>query len=114
MGKNVKLWDLDSYDTPPQVPMITGTLPKHTKKDSFAQALTGAAEAVVNALSPRSAPVAHEPSVHSAIGISPGKSTELRSQNLQQLRVLQQLREEGILSDSELAEQKTIILNAPT
>lgn len=101
------------YIDPPRVPMITGTLPKHTKKDSFAQALTGAAEAVVKILSPRPISVLSESNPISAnTGISPGKSTELRTQNLQQLRVLQQLHDENVLSDSELAEQKSIILDA--
>ena len=63
--------------------MITGTLPKHTKKDSFAQALTGAAEAVVKVLSPRPVSVLSEFNpVCGYSGISPGKSTELRTQNL--------------------------------
>ena len=93
--------------------MITGSIPAHSKKESFTQALTGAAEAVVKALTP--SPKSVSPSVtnpSAGIGISPGKSTQLRMQNLQQLRVLQQLYEEGILSDSELAEQKKIILDA--
>lgn len=45
-------------------------------------------------------------------GISPGKSTELRMKNLQQLRVLQQLYDDSIVSDKELAEQKEIVLTA--
>ena len=97
----------DNYDDPPRVPMITGTLPKQPKKDSFTQVLTGAAEAVVQALSPRSISVHETTSSSGSSGISPGKSTELRMQNLQQLRLLQQLHDERILSDSELAEQKT-------
>lgn len=116
----LKLWarmlhcgTYDDYDDPPRVPMITGTLPKRTKKDSFAEALTGAAEAVVKVLSPRPVSVLSESnSVSGYSGISPGKSTELRTQNLQQLRVLQQLHDENVLSDSELAEQKSIILDA--
>ena len=104
----------DKYDEPPKVPMITGSIPTHSKKESFTQALTGAAGAVVKALtpSPKSVPssVTGSSCGHSAnIRISPGKSTQLRMQNLQQLRVLQQLY--YVLFDSELAEQKGIILD---
>ncbi len=49
------------YEIPPRVPMITGSLPRHTKKDSFSEALTGAAEAVVKALSPRSTSLPSQP-----------------------------------------------------
>ena len=77
----------DDYDTPPQVPMITGNLPQYTRKKSPAQA---AAEAVAKVLSPKPATVSCcSSSDHgSAHKISPVKSTELRMQNLQQLRVL--------------------------
>ena len=46
------------------------------------------------------------------MGISPGKSADLRMRNLEQLRYLQGLYEDKILSDQELAEQKRIVLDA--
>jgi len=50
-----------------------------------------------------------ETSMFAASGISPGKTVELRMKNLQleQLRYLQNLFEEGILTEKELARQKT-------
>lgn len=110
----------EDYKDPPRVPMITGMPPKRQKKpDSFTEALTGAAEAVAKAFSPPPQPQPLAASMTnitattsaSCMGISPGKSTDLRMKNLQQLRVLQQLYEEKILSDSELVEQKKIILD---
>lgn len=103
----------DDYEDPPRVPMITGTLPTRSKKDSFTEAITGAAEAVAKALSPPPPTPVIVNSTHSVTtGISPGKSTELRTKNLQQLRLLQQLYEENVISDKELTEQKSIVLDA--
>lgn len=102
----------DDYDDPPQVPMITGTQPKNHKKDSFTAAITGAAEAVAKVLSPQPVSLMSSSESSGNMGISPGKSTELRMKNLEQLRVLQQLYEENILSDSEFSEQKSIVLKA--
>lgn len=47
-----------------------------------------------------------------SVGISPKKSVELRMKNYEQLRYLQQLFEDGILSDWEYAEQKQNILDS--
>ena len=46
----------DSYEEPPNIPLITGTPDsrKVTKKDSFGDALAGAATAIVRALKPQS------------------------------------------------------------
>ena len=52
-------------------------------------------------------------SLESASGacVSPGKAVELRMKNFEQLRYLQQLFEDGILSDTEYTEQKRSILS---
>ena len=47
-----------------------------------------------------------------SIGISPGKSVELRMKNFEQLRYLQQLYEDQILDENEYKEQKQNILTA--
>lgn len=47
-----------------------------------------------------------------SIGISPGKSVELRMKKFEQLRYLQQLYEDHILDESEYKEQKQNILTA--
>jgi len=44
------------------------------------------------------------------VGISPGKTADIRMKNLQQLRFLQQLMEDRIISEKEFLEQKNIIL----
>ena len=80
----------DDYDDPPRVPMITGILPKRHKKESIADALTAAATAVAKAFSPPStsqvATASSQMPCTSTVGMSPGKSIELRMENLQQLR----------------------------
>ncbi len=46
------------------------------------------------------------------IGLSPGRVTELRIKKLQELRELQQLLEQNVLTDAEFEEQKMLVLNA--
>ena len=100
----------EDYEIPPHVPMIIGNTPRQ-KTNSLTEAITGAAEAVARAFSPRSTPVQTSSSTsHVATGISPGKSTEIRMKNLEQLRALHQLHQENIITEKELAEQKSIIL----
>ena len=50
------------------------------------------------------------PPIH--VGISPGKAVDLRMKNIQQLRYLQQLHDDNILSDAEFLEQKAMILDS--
>ena len=94
----------DEYDKPPKSAMITGVEPSRPKKDSFTAAITGAAEAVAEVLSPQSSQSV--PQASGTVGISPVKKTELRMKNIEQLRVLQHLYEASILSDAEFSEQK--------
>ena len=104
----------DDYDDPPRVPMITGILPK--RKESITDALTAAATAVAKAFSPPStsqvASASSQMPCTSTVGMSPGKSIELRMKNLQQLRYVQELYEENILSEPEFIEQKQMILDS--
>lgn len=102
------------YDDPPRVPQITGMPPKRPKKDSFAEALTGAAVAVAKALAPNDPQTPNNKSIipSPSVGVSPGKSAELRMKNFQQLRFIQQLFDDNILSQSEFVEQKAFILDA--
>ena len=86
------------------------------------EALTGAAVAFASAVSggktPQSSSSTSGASLNSEstsgvaiAAVSPGKAVELRMKNYQQLRYLQQLYEDGILSDKEFAEQKRDILD---
>lgn len=98
----------DDYSEPPRVPLITGTAPKRQKTD-LSDVFTDAAKAVAKAFSPPGTPKSN---MSVPIGISPGKAVELRSKNLEQLRYVQQLYEDNILSTEEFAEQKRMILEA--
>lgn len=46
------------------------------------------------------------------LGISPGKITELRIKKLQELRELQQLLEQNLLTEEEFTEQKAMVLSS--
>ena len=55
------------------------------------------------------------PPVNSGVpvaGVSPAKAADLRMKNLEQLRYLQGLFDDGIISEQELVEQKRIVLDA--
>ena len=96
------------------VPQITGIpAQRPARKDDLTEALTGVAKAVTKALNPQTTAQTPPSAVPGrSIGISPGKSAELRMKNLTQLRLIQQLYNEQILSQSEFIEQKDIILEA--
>ena len=106
----------DDYNEPPRVPLITGTAPKRQKTENMSDAFTDAARAVARAFSPppSSSPIlgTNASNISVPVGISPGKSVELRSKNLEQLRYVQQLFEDNILSATEYKEQKDMILDA--
>ena len=120
----------DDYNDPPRVPMITGNPSQHPKRNSLEEAITGAAEAIAKVFTPQptqvtpaststpqptqvtSASAAAVQMGSGTIGISPGKTTDLRMKNLQQLRLLHQLFEENVITEKELQEQKSLILDA--
>ena len=105
----------DDYEDPPRVPQITGinsTKKKSEQSESLTEAITGAAVAVKNAFAsstPKPKTAEHTVTI---CGPSPGKCIDLRLKNLEQLRLLQQLRDDKILSEAEFMEQKKIILDA--
>jgi len=104
-----------SLDTPPNVPAISGEHPtakqrKGDKNQHFTEALTSAATAITKAL------VNDRPSTPTAPpklsgGISPASKANLSGQYLQQLRTLQQLRENNALTEKEFQEQKELLLS---
>lgn len=101
-----------SYESPPSLPPISGMQPKKTRKDSLTEVFADAASAFSKAMQPpghssdSSPPKVPPP----CAGISPGKAVDLRSKNLQQLRSIQQLLEDKILTQEEYMEQKEIVL----
>ena len=97
----------ESTDEPPAVPAFHCELKR--RKDSLSGALTDAAGVLVKYMDRRGS---EDLPNQSRVGVSPGKVVDLRMKNLQQLRYLQSLYEDNILSDQELAEQKQIVLES--
>ena len=97
----------DDLENPPMVPMITGPAQKQPNKNSLTEALTSAACAVADAFSPtRTVPpqqVKHG---------SPSKIVDVRMKNLEQLRMLQSLLDDGVLNQEEFLAQKRIVLQS--
>ena len=108
----------EDRDNPPNIPAFCGSTPKRTRQqESFSDAISGAAVAIVKALggeapSKTSSPPVTPVQLSTAAGVSPAKSVELRMKNFEQLRYLQQLFDDGILSEGEYTEQKQSILSA--
>ena len=85
------------------------------RKDSLSDALAGAAVAFAQVVSSKDA-TTKSPSVSlqhtgSGQGVSPAKAVELRMKNYEQLRYLQQLFDDGVLTEKEFSEQKRDILD---
>ena len=102
-------------ESPPDIPAFRSST-KRPRKESLGDTITGATVTFAKALKESSAspqtPTMScvETSMSAATGISPGKAVELRMKNLEQLRYLQNLLEDGILTEKEYAEQKTNII----
>ena len=107
-----------SYDNPPDLPAFKEPEPKK-RKESLSDALMGAAVAFASVMTGSSKPqdqssskggAAERVNMESSSGacVSP---VELRMKNFEQLRFLQQLFDDGILSESEYTEQKRSILS---
>ena len=110
-GPQLRLWARmvvakthDDLDDPPKVPMITGL--KSKQKESLTEVFTSAAVAIAKAFSPSSE------NYNPTAQFSPSKKITLRMKNLDQLRQLQQLQEDGILSQEEFQSQKKIVLES--
>ncbi len=120
-GPKLRLWAKliqsgrhESYDTPPQIPLITGApAPAKPKKDSFAEALTGAVTTIAQALQPPKvlgSPVAQTCSGEQRNKVSPLKKTTIRCSCLEDLKKLKELLEDGVLTETEFTEEKQQIL----
>ena len=102
----------DNYEEPPDVPLITGIVPKRQKKNPLSDAFTDAARAVSQAFSPDRTELPARSSSSLQVGISPGKAVDLRRKNFEQLRYAQNLYDDKVLSLAEYTEQKETILDA--
>ena len=117
----------ESTDEPPDVPPITGNGPKRPKKQTLGDAIVEAASTFAHAYTTQSVgpnaivvsgntqtPTKLSTSAYTdnekSVVLSPGRVTELRSKKLQELRELQCLRDQNILTEEEFAEQKGLVL----
>ena len=104
-----------SKDIPPEVPMITGVTPTRPTRRSLEDTVVSTVSAVVKAMaSPKMSPVVQQTSSlesQSGVGISPTKAVDIRGKCFTQLSSLKQLFEESIITEEELQEQKSCILN---
>ena len=108
----------EDLDSPPDILAFCGSTPKRPRQQgSLSDVISGAAVAIVKALSSEAPKKVDDPTVTprhlpAAACVSPAKSVELRMKNIEQLRYLQQLYDDGILSEKEYVEQKQSILSA--
>lgn len=115
----LKLWSRmvssglhDDMDSPPDIPAFHGNT-KKPRKETLADDISNAAITVTKALFTNQEPNSTlSEATKFTTGISPGKAVELRMKNLEQLRYLQNLFEDGILNDKEFTEQKSNILSS--
>ena len=100
----------DSYDEPPNIPLITGNPDsrKNTKRESVSDVLAGAATAIVKALRVPKKESPKRSSTQNGIAqsFSPNSHANLRRKHLEDLRTLHGLYEDGVLTDAEYKEQK--------
>ena len=91
------------YDTPPPVPLIDGGKTA-LKRSSFADSLVSAAVAIVKALKDPASPPKERPATSTPTSdniVSPTNKAHLRSQYLKQLKEIQNLYDEGVLTSEE-------------
>ena len=99
----------EDLDSPPNILAFCST-PRRPRQQSLSSAITGAANALVKAFGDTTQE--SETSTCRQPGVSPGKAVDLRMKNYEQLRYVQQLFDDGILSEKEYMEQKQCILSS--
>ncbi len=102
----------NDFDEPPEIPVFQGSTPKRARRESLSDAISGAAVAFADSLKGRNENQSPASTSVLASGISPGRSVELRMKNYEQLRYLQQLYDDGILSTEEYREQNELIIGS--
>lgn len=87
--------------------------PKRKHKESLAEAITEGVVALSKAFGSPSTPPNPKGTLSSGpLGLYPAKSIDLRMKNLEQLRYLQHLFEDNILTEDEFMEQKRSIIDS--
>lgn len=117
-AKFIKAGRHDSYENPPPIPLMTGEQKgRPQKKESFSDAIVGAATAFTQALkspsvsSTQSASTSPSSKRTQSIGLSPNNAANLRRHYLEDLRTLSQLLNDGVLTQTEFQEQKDKLLS---
>lgn len=102
-----------SYDDPPEVPLITGGAQKFPRRETFSEAITGAAVTFAKAIFPQKnqQSIAQAAKTPVQSGVSPMSKAQLSSEYITQLKLLQELCDCGVLSDEEFLEQKSFALD---
>ena len=110
-AKFIRMGRHDDYDAPPAIPLITGEQ-KGRAKMSVSDALVEAATAITNVLtSQTSSPSTLKSSGAHSHALSPNNQANLRRKHLEDLRMLSQLRDDGVLTNEEFQEQKGCIMS---
>ena len=109
-AKLIQTGRYEDMDTPPDIPLITGApAPAKLKKDGVAEALTGAATAVVKMLQ-GNAQTPDKSRASTSLTISPLKFAQLRRGCLEDLKRIKDLRDDGVLTEVEYTDEKEHIL----
>ena len=100
------------FNNPPNVPMITGKVPRRDKGGNpVVDTPATAAVVIIKALEdPSSSTAPANKGMCTPGGMSPAKKVELRSQYLRQLKEIQNLKDEGVLTLEEFQAEKDTIL----
>ena len=116
----------DSTDEPLSVPIFNNVTPKR-RRNVISEAITDAAGAIMKSINSNtptqietsssttpisSSAIVQHSGLDSNVGVSPSQATELRMKNMEQLRYLQGLYNDNIITEDELLEQKQMILEA--
>lgn len=112
-AKFIRIGRHDSYDDPPPIPLITGQQKGSShKKESLTDVISSAATAISQALKPKTPPTTPVSKATSKSTLSPNNHAALRRHNLEDLKILSQLFNDGVLTSAEFSEQKEAILSS--
>ncbi len=115
-AKFIKMGRHESYETPPPIPLLTGTQKgRPQRKEAVSDVIIGAATAFAQALKPSSPSMPSTPSTPPSksvppTSLSPNNQANLRRRYLEDLRTLSQLHDDGVLTSEEFQEQKDKLL----
>ena len=114
----------DKHKSKDEIPEFLINQPRKSKQ-SLAEAITGAMNTLADAVkcpstsfsvlienNSNSTSNATSSTPHSYVGISPSKISDLRMRKLQELRELQALLEQNVLTQDEFKEQKQLVLDS--